>query len=150
MQCLPDAKFILSVDCDDALDPDYVRKLVDVLHDDESLVLAHGTLKLFGVPIYHYRQHSASIMSSHTGDRVLEMHRRLLEFHSKGIARTGGLTAFVNRLLMPSLREGLRSGDWKRSAPLLKTLLTTAPWQMAAALGAHYGRRLRSRLGFKP
>ena len=53
LQCLPDAKFILSVDCDDALDPDYVRKLV-------------------------------------------------------------------------------------------------APWQTAAALCAHYGRRLLSRLGFKP
>jgi glycosyltransferase involved in cell wall biosynthesis len=223
LQCLPDAQFILSVDCDDTLDPDYVRKLVDVLRDDERLVLAHGTLKLFGVPnangieswpqveyepakrylqnlipgsgsvmradavraaggwrsefnrsncedwdlwlrlveggagvrwvrdaIYHYRQHSASIMASHTGDRVLEMHRRLLEFHSKGIARTVGLPAFVERLLIPSLRERLRSGDWKRAFPLLKTLLTAAPLQTTAALCAHYGRRLLSRLGVRP
>jgi glycosyltransferase involved in cell wall biosynthesis len=43
-----DVEFILNVDCDDRLSPDYAEKLVDALIADPHAGLAYGVLEFFG------------------------------------------------------------------------------------------------------
>lgn len=45
-----DADYILNVDCDDRLTPDYLARLVAALEGDSRAGLAYGTLVFFGAP----------------------------------------------------------------------------------------------------
>src|SRR5690349_11529614 len=50
LQRLDDAEYVLTIDCDDWVSPDYLERLVGAIHSDSRIGLAHPTLKLFGVP----------------------------------------------------------------------------------------------------
>jgi glycosyltransferase involved in cell wall biosynthesis len=47
---LDDVDYVLTIDCDDWVSPDYLERLVAAIHSDPRVGLAHPTLKLFGVP----------------------------------------------------------------------------------------------------
>lgn len=50
VRLLGNVDYILNVDCDDVLAPDYVERLVAALRADPAVGMAYGTLRYFGAP----------------------------------------------------------------------------------------------------
>ncbi|HEY0160850.1 MAG TPA: glycosyltransferase family 2 protein [Thermoanaerobaculia bacterium] len=201
-----DVDYIMNVDCDDYLAPDFIAKAVEALERDPKGGLAYGTLHFFGelrerettwprepyvhaerylenrIPggvlfraaalretdgwradygrtgnedvdiwlqvvergwtpvwvrdaIYHYRHHGGSFLS---GAGELNQARAalvILKYHREGIEETIGVSAFLERYVMPYLRGAIRRGRWKEA----RLLIRPATLRL---LGRYYLRRL--------
>jgi acetyltransferase-like isoleucine patch superfamily enzyme/glycosyltransferase involved in cell wall biosynthesis len=114
--------------------------------EDEDLALqVHSSgYKLLWVPEarYYYRQHAASFLAQ--GNTLLRAQAKLnlLRHHLVWVKETCGVDCYLERWILPPLRQKLRAGCWADAWQLGRVLLQVVPLSTVRCLAAYYGGRV--------